>query len=251
MKGKKAISPGKAKAHAFGSSLLQYAYSKPEFVEYTNGDNRISTFKEEVRERKYSVGETNVSYRNLDHWEAKGLLPDGAAMQGRGWRRFNLIEIVWLETLSRLRNFGVSIDKISRIKEAVFEWNANLETYLLFEYYVAKAIVQTEDPYVAVGADGSAVLLVSSEIEALKADGTTYDILLISLKSILSDLGIEVERAQPLFCLTEAEADALKLSRFRETEAYSNKKVEFAEAFSKFDDSITEHLDLVVRKLGK
>lgn len=239
MRAKGAVSPEKMGIKSF-AGLHQH----PDFSEYYSGDQRFALFQEEVRNRKYAIGDTNVKYRNLDYWEEKGLLPEGADTRGRGWRRFNLIEVVWIEALNRLREFGISVEKIAKVKDAVLEWNSNYGTYPNFEYFVAKAITQPEDPYVAMCRNGNAGILSSPELEVLKAGNEDRDFLLISIKSILSDLGIEVVHSQVLFCLSEEEANHLKLKRISEAENTNQMRKDFADFFAQFEEGDMSALEV-------
>lgn len=233
------ISPGKTGLSAF-SGLRGY----PDFSEYYSGDQRFAPFQLEVRNRKYAIGDTNVKYRNLDHWEERGLLPEGADTRGRGWRRFNLIEVVWIEALNRLREFGISLDKIAKVKEAVLEWNSNYGAYPTFEYFVAKAITQSEDVFVVMCRNGNAGILSSSEIEVLKTGDSDRDLLLISIKSILSDLGIEAAHSQVLFCLSKEEADYIRHKRIADAENTSQPRKDFADFFASFEDGSVTALEI-------
>jgi DNA-binding transcriptional MerR regulator len=95
-------------------------------------------------------------------------LPEGIKDDGTGWRKFTFIEVVWVKILERLREFGFSIEKIAKARDTAMEWDANTDTYPIFEYYVLKAWASKADPYVTFLIDGTAEVLTSIEIEKHK-----------------------------------------------------------------------------------
>ncbi len=166
--------------------------------------------KDILNKRQYTVGKTNVSYRNINHWGASGLLPEGIKDDGTGWRKFTFIEVVWVKILERLREFGFSIEKIAKARDTAMEWDVNTDTYPIFEYYVLKAWASKADPYVTFLIDGTAEVLTSVEIEKHKLLSGSSDLLLISLKSVLKEMGRNPLKPHMLFELSSKEVELLE-----------------------------------------
>ena len=55
-----------------------------------------------------------VSYRLLNYWEKCGLIISRRTSE-KGWKQFSFIDLVWLNIIHNLRNFGYSIEKTNSI----------------------------------------------------------------------------------------------------------------------------------------
>lgn len=163
----------------------------------------------EMRTRRYTVGDTDVPYRVANHWEDKNILPDGFKSDG-GWRKFTIVEIAWLQAVLRMREYGLSLQKVARVKKVVMEWHAKDKTYPLFEYFFVKACVSKTDPYIAILNDGRATVASSAQIELHKLLCGTTDLLLISLKSIAREMKLPFGKAEHLFSLANGEEEILQ-----------------------------------------
>lgn len=163
-------------------------------------------------ERKYTVGDANVNYRVLNHWSEKDLLPNEKREKNE-WHKFNFAELVWLVALQRLRKFGFSLQKIKKAKNCIFNSDGKGDSFLEFEYYIAKAWLSEDDPYIIALVDGTAQIATSQEIEIGKMFNGNKDVLLISIKSILNELGKDVIPTKPLVWLSEPEINTLHAVR--------------------------------------
>jgi DNA-binding transcriptional MerR regulator len=77
-----------------------------------------------------------VSCRVVNHWESKGLI-ECERNNESGWRKFNLIESVWLRIVQRLREIGLPITKIGKIKAFYFEDND--QSISMADFYITWA----------------------------------------------------------------------------------------------------------------
>ncbi len=59
---------------------------------------------------------TGISYRTLNHWEKIGLI-DNERPDGKGWRKYSIIDMVWLHIIISLRNFGFPHKKILKVRQ--------------------------------------------------------------------------------------------------------------------------------------
>ena len=65
--------------------------------------------------RQFSARDLKISYRELNHWSSKGLLFEQNE-EGK-WRRFNVIEYIWLQIVKELRFYNFPINIIKLIKD--------------------------------------------------------------------------------------------------------------------------------------
>ena len=161
-----------------------------------------------LNDHKYNVGHTNVSYRNVINWEEHDLLPENIR-EKEGWRKFSLVEVIWLEIIIRLRKFGLGLDKIATTKEWVLQFNNKTQTYDEFEFYIYKALESRLDPYVAVISTGDADMALLPEIANGMNNIGHQDIILISITAIIYGLGLATPEKLDLFNLTEEHRELL------------------------------------------
>lgn len=182
-----------------------------DFADY-QFDDKFQKVRELMDNRRFTVGETDVVYRVINHWDQSGLLPDGVKGDG-GWRKFTLPEMVWLKAMVRMRDFGLPLYKIAQARKGAMWWSKEHEEYPYFEYYVAKAWFSGSDPYILVTSDGEAEVATMAEIEAAKLFLDSFDVLLISLKAILKGMGVNTAGVKTLFALSDKEVELLSSIR--------------------------------------
>lgn len=64
-----------------------------------------------LNDKRYTVKDTDTSYRSINHWTEEGLLDDDRS-EGTGWRKLSFKELIWLRVLHDLRQFGLSLEKL-------------------------------------------------------------------------------------------------------------------------------------------
>jgi len=80
-----------------------------------------------VKDKKYSLSDTNLSSRQIYYWEEQNIL----LYNHRRYytHRFSFNELLWLRLVSKLREFTVSFDTIRQVKEELFK-ETKLKDYL-------------------------------------------------------------------------------------------------------------------------
>ena len=68
-----------------------------------------------IRERRFNKKDLGISYRELNHWSTNGLLFEENE-KGK-WRKFNAIELIWIEFLKELRYYNLPLIVLKIIKE--------------------------------------------------------------------------------------------------------------------------------------
>jgi DNA-binding transcriptional MerR regulator len=92
-------------------SEIDFIKAKKAKGEYVN----TNTLQERIKERKFTVKDLGVDYRWIDHWHAKGLLIGN--YEERKWRKFNLVEYVWLKMIIKMRAFNIGLETIKSVKD--------------------------------------------------------------------------------------------------------------------------------------
>ena len=98
-------------------------------------------FKTKLNHKQYSLSEPSVTPRVLHHWYQTGVITDRRA-KGKGWSKFSFTELVWIKLIIRLREFGLSLDKIKIGKEDLSKYAAEDagSTFPLLDFYLLKSI---------------------------------------------------------------------------------------------------------------
>lgn len=133
------------------------------FAEWAEPESEaIKQMQAKLRNKQFPVGKTSISYRNINHWEEMGLLFDDENRKD-GWRKFNIVEVVWLFIIKELREYGMSLEAIKKVKEAITFPDKKYQ-FLLFEIYVS-AFIYEKDAFLIVAKDGLSGLGIAEEIE--------------------------------------------------------------------------------------
>ncbi len=88
-----------------------------------------------LTEKKFTIKDTDSSYRVINHWSSLGLFDD-QRVENKGWRKFNLVDMVWLRVLMELRTFGLSLDKMKAGYQSLNEKAA------IFEFGIASCMMR-------------------------------------------------------------------------------------------------------------
>lgn len=99
-----------------GLTLMNMAEGlRSNWEEINSDDNDI--YHKLLLEKRFPIKETDNSYRIINHWCEKNLLEDIRENGSSQWRKFSLSDIVWVNIITELRQFGLSLDKMQKVKE--------------------------------------------------------------------------------------------------------------------------------------
>jgi len=179
-----------------------------QYIESYCSNSQLKVIREKLNERNYNVNETDITYRMIGHWDVNNLLPV-SLRENSGWRKFTFVEMVWLRIIKHLREFGLSLDKIAFVKECVMQVNEKTGTYDTFEYYIFESWRGTLDPYLIVAHTGYAEIATLSEMKSVANMIGQHDVILISLDTIIAELGFQTNEKQDIFNLTNEQRELL------------------------------------------
>ena len=179
-------------------------------------EEKFDDVKDAIKQTFYTSKDIDVSYRVLSNWGKNNILPEGLRKNG-GWRKFGFSERVWMQVVIELRNFGFPLKKIAKVREIVMAWSDKLENYPVFEFYSVTALFTPYDSYVVIYSDGVGEIASAFEIEDSKFNLEHSNMILISLKHILKDMGFDVEKAKNLWAVTDEEAEILSEIRLEDS----------------------------------
>lgn len=120
---------------------------------------------DELRTKQYDINNISQSHRVINSWESIGILDD-TRKNNKGWRKFSLSDIVWITIITKLREFGLSIEKIKKTKESLLSpvtvTDRNTKTGLTaLDWLCLRILLLTDrgNTYLLVEEDGTATVM--------------------------------------------------------------------------------------------
>ena len=72
-----------------------------------------------LNEKNFLLIDTGISPRVFNNWKKMGLLPQESTE--RKWNKFSFTEFIWLKIVQELREFGLSIEKILKVRKLLYK----------------------------------------------------------------------------------------------------------------------------------
>jgi hypothetical protein len=137
----------------------------------------------------------SFSYRIINHWEKNDLLFN-VRPEGKGWRRFSLIDTIWVHIIAKLRGFGFSLEKIKLLKEELkYE---PFGDWAILDFYLSRSMALQMPVYLIAFVNGRMELVLYEEY--IKALPQVNDHITISLNGIVQEVfpENEIEPSYPM-----------------------------------------------------
>lgn len=158
------------------------AYDR-DFAEYHYG-KRWRLASSMLNEKKYTIKDTDQSYRLINHWSGLGLIADDRRNAGE-WRKLSMIDIVWIHVVVALRGFGLPLDKLRMTQQTLFAGSSKDSQCPFFEFAIALALMKNEQ-FLIVFPDGKATVMDGNRIEWNRLTFHIDDYICIDLNRIVS-----------------------------------------------------------------
>lgn len=213
-------------------------------------NNRISQI---LNSKERNVKFENITYRQLNSWEKEGLLTN--EREDRSWRRFSIMDAIWVKVIQELREFGMGWEQIKVAKQSL-EWEsyAYKVSMPVLEFYTAFAIGNKMPVLLLVFKDGLCVPANLTQYKVAREFSEVENHLQINLNAILQSFFPNVDlkpksKAEMPVDVDEMELLAfLRLNTFEKVHIYfKNGKMETVEGLQRIDatnlvsDVIKEH----------
>lgn len=92
-------------------------YSEIEFLKSNDILDQFPEIEESIDKKRFVIKDVGVTHRWISHWDKEGLLL--SQHQQEKWRRFDLVEYVWLKMIMVLRSYSIPLQTIRQLKEAL------------------------------------------------------------------------------------------------------------------------------------
>lgn len=165
-----------------------------------------------LNEKRFTTNKVDVSTRVAIHWEEEGVIDDERE-EGKGWRRYSLLGLIWLQAVSKLRKFGYPMNLLTEAKKSLdgmfYGSTENNQRVSLLEYYVVRALLR-ERVYLLAFEDGT--IEIASESECTNTLFALEDHIRIGFNPIVQRLFPTMEltpMVSPKVSLQDKEAEIL------------------------------------------
>ena len=133
-----------------------------------------------------------VSYRELNSWEKAGLLT--VQREGREWRRFSIIDAIWVRLIKELREFGVTWKQLKVAKESLEFENEKCGVAMpMLEFYTAFVIAQRMPVIILVFKDGISIPVSLTQYKVAKETVGVANHVQISLNDLIQGMVPELD----------------------------------------------------------
>lgn len=207
------------------------------FADFMLGENeQIENLKKSLREKKFSVKDSGITYRVINHWSAQSLILD--EREGRAWRKLSSLDLIWLNVLVELRKFGLSLPSLKLAFRKAFFMSPDFEKELpIFDMGVCLSLTR-EPVFLIVFSDGWLEVLRNKDIELSTAAGLIREShIRISLNKCIQDtfsrvsseihnlpIQLDQNELQVLNLLRTGDIDSLEIA-FKNGKPHSLKKI--------------------------
>ena len=139
--------------------------SNPKLISELSGDKRIR--------------ELTQSSRVLNNWEKKGIIDSGREDKNQ-WRKFSTLEAIWLNLVDVLREFGLSLTAVAKIKSKLFDHEGS--KVIPLQYALLHSILR--EPIILVIFSNGTVLLQPLEVYKEMIGKITYPHIAVNVLDI-------------------------------------------------------------------
>lgn len=210
---------------------------------YFSGTQESKEISKMLNDRIQPLRNNIASYRQVNSWDEYGLLD--IDREGGEWRKFSIMDALWIHIIYELRCFGYTIDLIKKVKESLSHGSKEAKVAMPFLQCCTCLASTYKVPVVLlVFVDGSALPMPYEDYK--------MNVIGFGLKNhIRIDLNMMLQRIFPIrnftpiypldFYLSYEEAELLSFSRMGDYERievkFKNKKMEIIEGTERIDVS--------------
>jgi len=137
--------------------------------------------------RHLEIEKSDVSYRVLTHWDSLGLI-ECERDSSQGWRRFNLIETLWLSVIKKARELGISLEQIEKVKSSFFQKISPNDELTFIDYYLIGAIFMKFPTFLIIFPEGRGEFLSYEELDVNFYMGALQSHISIFLNPLLNQI---------------------------------------------------------------
>lgn len=185
--------------------------------------NRISAV---LNNSERNIKFDSISYRQLNSWDKEGLLT--AVREGREWRKFSIMDAIWVKIIQEMREFGMSWEQISNAKKSLeLESEQYGVAMPILEFYTAFAIGSKMPVLILVFKDGICVPANFTQYKIAREFSQVDNHLQINLNNILQGFFPNVD-LKPMVQSTNLSLEEVELIAFMRLKQFEKVEVRYA-----------------------
>lgn len=148
-------------------------------------NEKFAHVRDSISTKNMALDSENLSYRIINHWQSEGLISD-LRPAGKGWRKFSLIDRVWIEIIAELRKFGYPLERIKQVKARLEDSETETSSSMPFlETHFVLAYFFKEPCHLMVFPEGEVLLAIQYEYDLSEEIGSINSHIKINLNRML------------------------------------------------------------------
>jgi hypothetical protein len=151
-----------------------------------------SESKRRLNEQIHKIGDEKLSSRVLNHWYEAGILDDDRP-NGKGWKKFSISELIWIQIVIKLRGFGLDLVRIKKVKQEInlYHSSENISKCPLLDFYIILSTITSSPIKFIVFESGEATVTRQIDIDIANASGLLQeDFISIDMNKLVSKFHI-------------------------------------------------------------
>lgn len=172
-------------------------------VLYVNSDGGKKTST--VLNNRFLKDESSTSSRVLNHWENAGVIDD-LRKNNKGWRKYSLMDLVWIYIVRELRKFNFSLNQLRDLKNEleIKPFDTGVSNMPVLELYIRHTLNVFKPVFLIVTHNCKYEIGFKNEIDYLMEKGLIKNHISINLNSIIKKVfpnrewAIEIEKNKDL-----------------------------------------------------
>ncbi len=166
------------------------------------------TFSDWVNLKNIGIESDDLSPRVLHHWEQEGIIPLSGVHEKNKRREFNLVELVWIFSVMKLRDFGMDLKSIKKLRISISDipefahllkkvspkdkkWFYNRlknSTLAYLEFAIFTAFFEKKPTYLIINVDRIGKILTHINLVYHANNHDINDLILVNLHSIIQSI---------------------------------------------------------------
>lgn len=183
-------------------------------------DKYTIKIKKWIREKGFTVKDSGATHRVINHWTDRGLINDNARKSDQEWRKFSVVDLVWIHILMELRRFGMPLEAMKKAYQSTFFSPAKNQVEIpILEFSIFRCMIR-KPIVVIVYADGWCEYLTKSDYEFNLQIGLLEEkaYLVVNLNQCVRSVLPKIDAPEYPLTVTPTEAELEVIGKLRKGE---------------------------------
>jgi DNA-binding transcriptional MerR regulator len=156
------------------------------YADFHASENNLGLIRK-LNHKNRQLPSREFTYRIINHWEANKLLTS-SRRNNTGWRKYSVMDMVWVYIIKELRLFGFSLEQIVKVKKNLTEKKDRPESvFPVLEYYISLCLYN-KPAYLLIFPHGEVHALSEKEYQLNRELNSAPTYIVIKLNSIIQKI---------------------------------------------------------------